>query len=109
VASERSDFDSRRPKGVFEIPRVPPGQYGLTIEPRESQPGQEGREFVDTVIDVKDRDIDLSLTVDPGASLTGHVVVEPSGAVTTPIGLRVTADHNQARGVFAPGRGSRRL
>jgi Carboxypeptidase regulatory-like domain/HEAT repeats len=92
------------PKGVFEIPRVPPGLYGVTIEPRESQPGQEGREFVDRMIDVKDRDIDLSLTVGPGASLTGRVVAEPSGAITTPIGLRVTADHNGAREQVAPGR-----
>ncbi|MGB2714126.1 MAG: hypothetical protein WBC51_08115 [Vicinamibacterales bacterium] len=77
-------------KGAFEIPRVPPGAYGLTIEPHGSRPGLQGREFVDTMIDVKDHDLDLSLTVGPGASLTGHVVAEPSGAITTPIGLRVT-------------------
>jgi hypothetical protein len=77
-------------KGAFEIPRVPPGAYGLTIEPHGSRPGQQGREFVDTMIDVKDHDLDLSLTVGPGASLTGRVVAEPSGAITTPIGLRVT-------------------
>jgi hypothetical protein len=76
--------------GAFEIPRVPPGAYGLTSEPRGSRPGQQGREFVDTMIDVEDHDLDLSLTVGPGASLTGHVVAEPSGAITTPIGLRVT-------------------
>jgi hypothetical protein len=79
-----------RAKGIFEIPRVPPGAYGLTIEPHASRPGQQGREFVDTMIDVKDHDLDLSLTVGQGASLTGHVVAEPSGAITTPIGLRVT-------------------
>jgi HEAT repeat protein len=76
--------------GAFDIPRVPPGAYGLTIEPHGSRPGQQGREFVDTMIDVKDHDLDLSLTVGPGASLTGHVVAEPSGAISTPIGLRVT-------------------
>jgi hypothetical protein len=81
-------------KGIFEIPRVPPGAYGLTIEPHASRPGQQGREFVDTMIEVKDHDLDLSLTVGPGASLTGHVVADPSGAITTPIGLRVTV--NQA-------------
>jgi HEAT repeats len=77
-------------KGIFEIPRVPPGSYALMVEPHASRPGQEGREFVETMIDVKDHDLDLSLTVRPGASLTGHVVAEPPGAVTTPIGLRVT-------------------
>jgi hypothetical protein len=88
-------------KGTFEIPHVPPGPYELTVEPHASRPGQEGREFVDTMIDVKDRDLDLSLTVATGASLTGHVVVEPAGAVTTPIGLRITA--NKAHEQFAGG------
>src|SRR5712691_7563349 len=88
-------------KGIFEIPWVPPGAYGLTIEPHASRPGQEGREFVDTMIDVQDHDLDLSLTVHPGASLTGHVVAEPAGAVTTPIGLRVTA--NKPHEQFAAG------
>jgi hypothetical protein len=88
-------------KGIFEIPRVPPGRYELTIEPHASQPGQEGREFVDTMIDVKEHDLDLSLTTGPGASLTGHVVAEPSGSVTTPIGLRVTV--NTAHEQFAAG------
>ncbi|PYR72404.1 MAG: hypothetical protein DMF86_23800 [Acidobacteria bacterium] len=88
-------------KGIFEIPQVPPGEYRLTIEPHASRPGQEGREFVDTMVDVTDHDLDLSLTVGPGASLTGHVVAEPSGAVTTPIGLRVTASKAHER--FAAG------
>jgi len=88
-------------KGIFEIRRVPPGAYGLTIEPRASRPGQEGREFVETMIDVKDHDLDLSLTVGRGASLTGHVVAEPPGAVTTPIGLRVTV--NKAHEQLAAG------
>ena len=79
-------------KGIFEIPRVPPGAYGLTIEPHASRPGQEGREFVDAMIEVNDHDLDLSLIVGPGASLTGHVVAEPSRAITTPIGLRVTVN-----------------
>jgi len=26
--------------GIFEIPRVPPGEYGLTVEPHASEPGQ---------------------------------------------------------------------
>ena len=55
------------------------------------------------MIDVKDHDLDLSLTVRPGGSLTGRVVAEPSGAVTTPIGLRVTVD--KGREQFGPGRG----
>jgi hypothetical protein len=86
-----------RENGKFEIPRVPPGSYELTVEPHASRPGQEGREFVDTIIDVKDHDLDLSFTVGRGASLTGHVVVEPVGAVTTPIGLRVTASKTHAQ------------
>jgi hypothetical protein len=87
-------------KGIFAIPRVPPDAYGLIIEPHASRPGQEGREFVDTTIDVKDHDLDLSLTVKRGASLTGRVVPEPTGALTTPIGLRVTANkaHEQLAG-----------
>jgi hypothetical protein len=88
-------------KGTFEIPRVPPGAYGLIIEPHASRPGQEGREFVDTMIDVRDHDVDLSLTLRPGASLTGYIVAEPSGFLTTPIGLRVTL--NKAREQFAAG------
>jgi hypothetical protein len=89
-------------KGVFEIPRVPPGAYELIIEPHASTPGQEGLEFVDMMIDVKDHDLDLSLTAGPGASLTGHVVAEPAGAVTRPVGLRVTV--NKTPEQFAFGR-----
>src|SRR5207237_8282335 len=36
-------------RGIFEIPRVPPGEYGRTVEPRASEPGQKGREFVETI------------------------------------------------------------
>jgi len=89
-------------RGTFEIPRVPPGEYGLTVEPHASEPGQKGREFVETTIAVTDHDLDLSLTLGLGASIAGHVVVEPSGSVTTPIGLRVTA--NPAHEQFGPGR-----
>ncbi len=87
--------------GTFEIPRVPPGRYELIVEPHASRPGQEGREFVDTMIDLNDHDLDLSLSVGTGASVTGRVAVEPAGAVTTPIGLRITA--NKAQEQFAPG------
>jgi len=78
--------------GFFDIPQVPRGTYKLTVESHGSRPGQEGREFVDAMIDVNDHDLNLSLTVGRGASLTGRVVVEPAAAVTTPIGLRVTAN-----------------
>jgi hypothetical protein len=78
------------PEGQFEIPRLPPGLYKLTVEPHASRPGQEGRDFVETMIDLKDHDLDLSLTARPGASLNGRVVAEPSGTITTPIGIRVT-------------------
>jgi HEAT repeat protein len=89
-------------KGFFEIPRVPPSAYELIIEPHASRPGQEGREFIDTMIEVTAHDLDFSLTVGPGASLTGHVVAEPSGIIPTPIGLRVTA--NKAHEQPAAGR-----
>src|SRR5262249_31188662 len=88
-------------KGVFEIPQVPPGPHKLTIEPHASRHGQEDREFVDTMIDVRDHDLDLSLSAGTGASVTGHVVFEPAGAVATPIGLRIRA--NKAREQFARG------
>jgi len=91
-------------KGVFEIPRVPPGMYELTVEPHASQPDDEGREFVHQVIEVKDRELNLSLTADAGASLTGHVVAEPTAAVTTAIGLRVTASPNGGDGPSFAGR-----
>jgi HEAT repeat protein len=88
-----------RANGIFEIPQVPPASYELTVEPHASRPGEEGREFVEMTIDVKD--LDLSLSVDRGASLTGRVVAEPSGAITTPIGLRVTV--NKAHEQLATG------
>jgi hypothetical protein len=91
-------------KGAFEILRVPPGVYELTIEPHASEPGEAGREFVDQVLEVGDHDLSLSLTASPGASLTGHVVAEPAGVLTTPIGLRVTAAPGSAHGQPAPGR-----
>jgi HEAT repeat protein len=91
-------------KGVFEIPRVPPGVYQLTIEPHSSEPGDEGREFVKQVIEVTDRDVNLSLTAGPGASLAGKVVPEPAGLVTTAVGLRVTAVPGSSHGPMEPGR-----
>ncbi|HEY2433535.1 MAG TPA: hypothetical protein VGI12_12740 [Vicinamibacterales bacterium] len=91
-------------KGLFEIPRVPPGMYELTIEPHASQPGDEGREFIHQVIEVRDREVNLLLTAGPGASLTGHVVAVPAAVVTTPIGLRVTASPGGTDGPSFPGR-----
>jgi hypothetical protein len=64
-------------KGTFEIPRVPPGWYRLTIGPRTSPSGDGGDEFADEVIEVQDRDLDdLSLVLDRGASLSGRIIVE---------------------------------
>ena len=91
-------------KGEFEIPRVPPGLYELTIEPHLSQPGEEGREFVNQVLEVGDHELSLSLTAGPGASLRGRVVVEPAGVLRTPIGLRVTAAPGGTHTQPAPGR-----
>ena len=91
-------------KGAFEIPRVAPGLYELTIERHSSQLGDERREFVDQVLEVPDHEVNLSLTAGPGASITGRIVSEPAGVVTTPIGLRVTAAAGSSDGPSAPWR-----
>jgi len=90
--------------GSFDLPQVARGVYELIIEPHTLEPGDDGREFVDQMIEVTDRDLTLSLTAGPGASITGRVVSEPAGAVTRPIGLRVIADHDRDDRLVAPGR-----
>ena len=90
--------------GSFDLPQVARGVYELIIEPHTLEPGDDGREFVDQMIEVTDRDLTLSLTAGPGASITGRVVSEPAGAVTRPIGLRVIADHDRDDRLLAPGR-----
>src|SRR5436190_12132569 len=83
-------------KGTFEIPRVPPGVYGLTIQPHDSRPDQERRDFLDTTIEARDRNLNLSLTLGSGALITGRVVAEPAGSISTPIGTRVIVDGGTA-------------
>jgi hypothetical protein len=79
-------------KGTFEIPRVPPGWYRLTIEPRPAASNDESSEFATKLTEVKDKDIDgLSLVLGTGASISGHVVAETGAGIPSAVGLRVSA------------------
>jgi hypothetical protein len=78
--------------GTFEITRVPPGSYRLTIGTRPFGSGDGNGEFAHRVIDVQDIDLGgLSLAVGPGASISGRVVVEAGSSIPTPVGLQVRA------------------
>ncbi|HYR89411.1 MAG TPA: HEAT repeat domain-containing protein [Terriglobia bacterium] len=78
-------------QGTFEIPRVPPGWYRLTVGQATSQSGADG-EFADRLIEVRDRDLDgLALVLGPGASIVGRIVAEPGTSVRSSVGLRVSA------------------
>jgi hypothetical protein len=79
--------------GRFEILRVPPGWYRLSIEPRTPDSKVAQSEFAETLIEVHDRDLDdLSLVFSRGASITGRVVTEAGARVSTGFGLlRVSA------------------
>ena len=77
--------------GTFEIVRVPPGWYRLTIGQRPSSPGIRNGEFATALVEVRNQDINgLALVTDPGALLTGRVVPEP-GAGIQQTGLLITA------------------
>ena len=79
-------------KGTFDIPRVPPGWYRLTIAPRPTASRDDTGEFATTLIEVQDRDLDdLSLVASLGASISGRIVVEPGANIQTPFGLRIRA------------------
>lgn len=79
-------------KGTFEIPRVPPGWYRLTIGPRPTASRDDAGEFATTLIEVQDRDLDgLSLVASSGASISGRIVVESGANIQTPFGLRIRA------------------
>src|SRR5207249_10986303 len=78
-------------EGTFEIARVPPGRYRLTIAPLQAPSNRERSEFATKLIEVQDRDIDgLLLILGTGASISGHVVAEASAGVQS-VGLRVNA------------------
>lgn len=78
--------------GRFEIGRVPPGWYRLTIAPRHAVSNGERSEFATRLIQVHDKDIDdLVLTLSHGASISGRVVAEPGAGVQSGVGLRVSA------------------
>ena len=63
--------------GTFEILRVPPGWYRLTVGTRPSESKDAAGEFADRLIEVQDRDLErLSLVLGPGASISGRVVAE---------------------------------
>ena len=77
---------------TFEIPRVPPGWYRLSIAPRGPESPDPKSEFAERLIEVKDHDVEgLALVLGPGASITGHVAVEGAASVTSGVGLRVSA------------------
>jgi hypothetical protein len=79
-------------EGKFEIPRVPPGWYRLTITPRQGGSNGERAEFATKLIEVQDKDIDgLLLAAGTGASISGRVVPEPGAGVQSAVGLRVSA------------------
>ena len=87
--------------GTFEIPRVPPGWYRLTVGTRPSELKDAGGEFADRLIEVQDRDLErLSLVLGPGASISGRVVADPGAGMSSAVGLRVSAspaaDHYSA-------------
>jgi len=79
-------------KGMFEIPRVPPGWYRLSIAPRGPESPGVRIEFAEKLIEVQDRDIEgLALVIGPGASIDGRIAVEDGAGVTSAVGLRVSA------------------
>jgi len=78
--------------GTFEIPRVPPGWYRLTIAWREAARDADRGEFASRLIEVGDTDIDgLVLALGAGASISGRVVAGTQAGVQSAIGLRVSA------------------
>jgi hypothetical protein len=78
--------------GTFEIPRVPPGWYRVTVAPQAAASNDPGTELATRLIEVQDADIaDLSLVVSTGASITGRVVAGPGAGISSPTGLRVSA------------------
>jgi bilin biosynthesis protein len=79
-------------KGTFEIARVPPGWYRLTVAPQPTALSDRGSEFASKLIEVQDRDMDgLSLVLGTGASISGRVIAEPSTGIPSAVGLRVSA------------------
>jgi HEAT repeat protein len=78
--------------GRFEIPRVPPSWYRLTVADEPKKPMDPPSDFASTLIEVRDRDItDLSLVSGAGASIAGRVVAEPGVDISNGVGLRVSA------------------
>jgi hypothetical protein len=79
-------------KGLFEISRVPPGWYRLSIAPRGPESPDGTTEFAEKLIEVKDHDVEsLAFVLGPGASIDGRIAVEGGASVTSGVGLRVSA------------------
>jgi len=79
-------------QGTFDIPRVAPGSYRLTVLPTTPPSGQ-GGEFADRIIEVRDSDLNgIALVLGPGASISGHVVTDPGTSIGTSTGLRVSVN-----------------
>jgi len=77
--------------GRFEIPRVPPGWYRLTIAAPPGRSASTSDEFATRLIEVRDRHIDLALVATTGASIAGRVVAEPGMGIESPVGLLISA------------------
>ncbi len=77
--------------GAFEVNRVPPGWYRLTIGwPRVPLEGP--GDLASRLIEVRDANIDgLVLDVAPGATITGRVVPEPGAGIPSLLGMRIAA------------------
>jgi hypothetical protein len=79
-------------KGTFEVARVPPGWYRLTVAPQPTASSDRVNEFGTKLIEVQDRDIDgVSLVLGTGVSILGRVVAESGIGIPSAVGLRVSA------------------
>jgi hypothetical protein len=79
--------------GTFEVTNLLPGWYRLSVESANARPDTVRTEFAETLIEVRDRDLEnVSLVFSSGATITGQVVAEPGSQLTVPEGLlRVSA------------------
>jgi hypothetical protein len=101
------------PEGRFEIARVPPGWYRLTVAPRLAASNGEHSESATRLIEVQDKDIDgLLLALGTGASISGRVVAEPGAGVQSAVGMRVSASPTatlEPREIRRPRSGNERI
>jgi len=78
--------------GTFDVPRVAPGHYRLTIGRLPTATSAQAGDFVDTTIDVADSDlVNLSYSLGPGGVMTGRVVADGNATLESTVGLVVQA------------------